>query len=120
VAQKRRQGSDELIENLSLKDLIRSIQDQLIEAERDRIGKGLAPLFVTDSLEIEASVIVEAQNTSKLGFDLKVLSASNADQVNDNAVHKINLKFRVLSSEIGAFPVPSETVPIPPIGKYPE
>jgi hypothetical protein len=88
----------------------------LIEAEQDRIEKGLAPLFVTDTLEIEASVIVEAQNNSKFGFDLKVLSASNADQIKDNAVHKISLKFRVLPNEFGAEPTSAE----PPRGAYPE
>ena len=74
---------------LELKDLIRRTREELLELEAERTARGNEPLFRVDSIVVEASFIVEESNTSKGGFDLKLISAGAEAAYGKNEIHKV-------------------------------
>ena len=83
-------------QTIQIKDLIRSVQLQLIESENERKRNNLPPLFNVKELEIEMSVIIENSANTDCGVSLKILDASHNINIKKEQIHKLRL---ILSTE---------------------
>jgi hypothetical protein len=71
---------------------IAAVQDQLVRAQRNREYQGIAPLFMVDSLEIEASVALVENRSVSGGFDIKVIALGGEASKQHQSTHTIRLK----------------------------
>lgn len=83
---------------LSLKELIRAVSDELIESREERLASHTPPIFEVDELTIEAGFVITESDSGGGGFDLKILKADVKTDYAQETVHKISLKLRALSN----------------------
>ena len=83
--------------DFSLKSLIRTVSDELIGSQKDRVEKGLPALFEVEEFNIEVSFVVTENRAVGGGFDLKIVKADAGSTYDSSSVHKISLKMKALS-----------------------
>ena len=79
--------------------LIRQVQKELIESQRQRTAEGEPALFQVESLAIEAHFIVTESTQAKGGFDLKILTSGGQRTFAKEQVHKITLTLKTAPHE---------------------
>ena len=84
--------------NISLKQLIKKVSDELIESRSERIAELREPIFEIDSLTIEASFTVSNSKNASGGFDLHILSGNLDKLSSSEKIHKITLKLNPITS----------------------
>lgn len=88
---------------LFIMDLIRQIQSELIESQRQREQEGLSALFEVESLTVEAQFIATDSSKEKGGFDLKILTLGGESTYSSEQVHKITLTLKTTPHGEGDF-----------------
>jgi hypothetical protein len=84
---------------LFIGELIRRVQDELVESQIQRESEGMTALFEVESLTVEVNFVVSASSTGKGGFDLKILTLGGENLYKEDQVHKITLTLKALSPE---------------------
>jgi hypothetical protein len=85
--------------DLSLKDLIRAVSDELLASRQERTSSEQPAIWEVGELTIEASFVVTASGSGGGGFDLKILRADAKVDYGQETVHKITLTLKALDSE---------------------
>jgi hypothetical protein len=101
-------------DELSLKDLIRAVSNELIASRAERLAAGLPPLFEIHDLTIEVSFVVTESTSGGGGFDLKVIKADATAKYDKESVHKVTLTLKALSSGDVVVPDLPDTLPLRP------
>jgi hypothetical protein len=81
--------------NINLKELVLAIRDELEQLDQARIMAKKAPLFHLTNLELELNFTVVESDSTKGGFDLKVISFGDDSGTKTEEIQKITLKFQV-------------------------
>jgi hypothetical protein len=81
---------------ISLKDLIRAVSDELIASRQERLAGGRPAVFEVAELTIEASFVLTDSSGGSGGFDLKILKADARADYKQERVHKITVKLNAL------------------------
>lgn len=84
---------------LFIGELIRQVQNELVESQSQREAEGKSAIFEVESLTIEVNFVVSASSTGKGGFDLKILTLGGEKMYKDEQVHKITLTLKSLQAE---------------------
>jgi Trypsin-co-occurring domain 2 len=100
--------------SLSLKELIRRVQKELIESQREREEDGQKAIFEVEKLTLEVHFIVAQSSEGKGGIDFKILTFGGANvsggrNYQNQQIHKIILSLKVI-------PDGSEPLTSPPVG----
>ena len=104
-------GSDEI----SLRQLISAVSDELIASRAERLAHNRPPLFEVKELSIEASFVVTSTDSGGGGFDLKIVKANAKTDYKQETVHKIVLKLAAFQGESGAaLPELGDELPVRP------
>lgn len=82
---KKKEGS------LHLKDVIHSIQKQLMESEEERKQLGLPELFMVKEVEIEMNFVVEKTVTAKAEADIVVVDVNGETAYRKEEINKIKV-----------------------------
>src|SRR5215470_4052788 len=90
--------------DLSLKNLIRAVSDELLESRRERLAAGIPALFEIENLTIEVSFVVTESKGGGGGFDLKVIKADANVKYDKEQVHKVALTLKALGSDDSIVP----------------
>lgn len=90
---------------VSIKELIRMVQKELMESQAERIKEGQPVLFETSELEIELNTVLEQNADGKCTIGVPLLKSEINIKGNEQFVQKIKLKFKV--SNTGDF-IPSD------------
>lgn len=90
-------------QSLPIGDLIRRIQNDLIESQRQRESEGQPPLFEVDSLTLEVHFVVTRSTKTTGGFDLKVITFGGETTYTSEQVHKISLSLKSAPQEEADF-----------------
>jgi hypothetical protein len=96
---------------LSLSDLIELVRLELVESEARRQVKGMEPLFLVKSMDIEVKVGLVGSAKANGKFDLKVLTIGGQRERQDQIVHTIKLHLESLPSQIPAKQSPESELP---------
>lgn len=99
---------DKMLDNsISLGEAIHIIQQELMKSEEERVKSGLPKLFVTDKLTLEANCVFAQNETTGIGFDIKLLSVfsvksdlSSKDE--SSYIQKIKLEFKTVNENGGS------------------
>lgn len=89
---------------ITLHEAIRSIQDELIKSQQERVQKGIPRLFVTEKLTIELScAFSETDSTDTKGginaLSVFALDAASTNSVSSERVQKVTLEFKTIESK---------------------
>lgn len=99
---------------ISLKDLIRAVSDELLASRQERLAEGQPPIFQVNELTIEASFVISKSASGSGGFDLKILKADAGTEYKQDTVHKIVLKLDTVKESGGILKELGEEVPLRP------
>ncbi|HSK74544.1 MAG TPA: trypco2 family protein [Pyrinomonadaceae bacterium] len=86
---------------LSLKELIRRVQQELVDSQKEREEKGDDALFEVEKLTLEVNFVVTRSNDAKGSLDFKVLtvggiSLGGGKNYQQQQVHKIILSLKAI------------------------
>ncbi|MCI9173601.1 MAG: hypothetical protein HFH49_01480 [Lachnospiraceae bacterium] len=89
---------------ITLHEAIRSVQEELIKSQQERIQKGMPELFVTEKLTIELSCVFSETDSTDAKGGMNALSvlafdASSANSVSSEEVQKITLEFKTVDPQ---------------------
>jgi hypothetical protein len=101
-------------QDLSLKDLIQAVSEELRASRDERLADGLGPLFEIQDLTIEVSFVVTKSKGVRGGFDLKVISAGGDVKYDNQEVQKVTLKLRALGQADLEIPDVPDHLPLRP------
>ena len=79
---------------LQIKDVIRKVQQELIESQKEREESGILPLFEVDSLELEINFIVRQQSEGRAGLSFAVVDAEAEHNYSREQVQKMTLRLK--------------------------
>ena len=79
---------------LQIKDVIRKVQQELIESQKEREESGILPLFEVDSLELEIHFIVRQQSEGRAGLSFAVVDAEAEHNYSREQVQKMTLRLK--------------------------
>ncbi len=82
------------METLNLKELIHTVRQELIDSEKERIEKGLSPLFKVDNLKIEVNFVVEKVKKTGGKIDIKIVDVGHDITYSSQQIHKILLELK--------------------------
>lgn len=82
---------------LCLKDVIRSVQTQLMESEKEREQMELPPLFTVKEVEIEMNFVVERSFAAQTEANIIVVDASGEAGYRKEEINRIKV---TLSTDI--------------------
>lgn len=85
---------------LLISDLIEAVHDQLLESQSKRLSKGLPPLFVPESLELEIKFTVRRISTGKGKLDFKLFAVEGGRQQSSERVHTIKLLLKTITQDM--------------------
>ncbi|MEK6283163.1 MAG: trypco2 family protein [Acidobacteriota bacterium] len=93
------QNDDSTESSLSLKEMIRRVQTELMESQLEREASGLPALFAVDGLTLEVNFVVTKSKGASGGFDFKVLTfggikAGGDLEHQEQQTHKIILSLK--------------------------
>lgn len=77
--------------SIPLKDVIHSIQTQLIESEKERKEMELPSLFTVKEVEIEMNFVVEKSVSTKAEANILVVNADGSVNFRKEEVNKIKI-----------------------------
>lgn len=80
---------------ISLNELIRTVQNELIESQNERVASEQPILFETSELEIELNTIITQNATGKFTISVPLIKSEFDINSNDQFVQKIKLKLKV-------------------------
>ena len=83
-------------ERLGISDILRKVQIELIESEKDRRRSAVPALFETDSCEVEIKFVVKESTSSGGKLDLKLVALNLGENASIEVVHSVRIKFSVL------------------------
>ncbi len=86
------------IEDLSIKEIVRKVKSELINAEEEMTANNEIPLFKVKKLSVELNFIINQSETKDGGLDLKVVSASTGKNYSEGEVQKITLEWEGIDS----------------------
>lgn len=89
-------------QDISLRELIRTISDELIASRDERVASGRPPVFEVDALDIEVGVVVTRSRTGSGGIDLKVVRGDAERSYENQAVQRVTLHLR--AADLSAVP----------------
>jgi hypothetical protein len=81
----------DLAENISVKEVIEAISDELMESRTERLKAGRPPVFQVASLDIELSVVATRSSKKAGGVDLKVISGDLEGTTSQESLQKLSL-----------------------------
>ncbi len=79
------------LSSLPLKDVIHSIQTQLMESEKEREEMNLPSLFTVKEVEIEMNFIVEKTISTKAEANIVVINADGEVDYREEGINKIKI-----------------------------
>jgi hypothetical protein len=80
-----------LADDISIKDFIQAISEDLMESRTQRLASGLPPVFEVAALDIDLSVKATRSSKKNGGVDLKVLRGDLESITGSESVQKISL-----------------------------
>ncbi len=86
---------------ISLKELIRTVSDELIASRAERLASNRPAIFEVEGLTIEVSFIVTDSVGGGGGFDLKILKADAQTDYKQESIHKIALRLAAIKDDTG-------------------
>jgi len=103
-------------EYISIKELIRMVQTELMESQRERTRDGQPILFETSELEIELNTVLSEDADGACTIGIPLLKSEISSKYNEQHSQKIKLKFKVSHSEDFVSDVETEDF-LPPRGE---
>jgi hypothetical protein len=90
--------------SLSLKGMIRKVQEELEASEEERKKSGQEALFEFDKVDLEVNFVVTKASEAKGGFSFQVLTFGGfnvglRDRKEDQSIHKITLSLKAIAPE---------------------
>ena len=85
--------------DLDLKRLIRTVQRELEDSQREREAAGQEPLFKVEELTIELKFAISEEQTAKGGFSLKVIEFGGSDKIAENEIQTLTLRLSALGAD---------------------
>jgi hypothetical protein len=99
--------------DLSLKELIRAVSDELTASREERLAKKQPAIWEVSELTIEANFVVTNSGGGGGGFDLKILKADAHIDHSEESVQKIVITLKALTGEAG-LPELGDELPLRP------
>jgi hypothetical protein len=87
------------MQDLSIKELIQAVRNELVESENERRQKKIDPLFVVDSLKIEVNFVVENKKDTGGKFNLQVVDIGRNVVYTEQQIHKITLDLKTINND---------------------
>jgi len=97
------------LQTFQIKDVLHAVRAQLIEAEQERINRGLMPLFQVQSLDLELQAIVEEDNKTKGSAEIKIVGAGFERSSRQQHTTKITLHLQTVPLNITPRKLPTVT-----------
>ena len=85
--------------DLTLKTLIRAVNQELWEARAERLSDGRKAIFQVEELTLEVSFVVTESSEGGGGIDFKIVKADGKVKYDDQSVQKIVLKLKAIPSD---------------------
>jgi hypothetical protein len=82
---------------MKLSDVLASLRDELVTAQRGGEGKDLR--FLIDDIEVELQLAVTDEGKAKAGFKVWTLGAEAGVKVVDATTQKLRLKLKIVDKE---------------------
>jgi hypothetical protein len=86
----------------NLKQLVTEIRAALEEVDSERRSSGKPALFELETLELEIKFTVTESDTTKGGFDIKIITLGSEGNIRGEAIQGLRLSYRVATSAVGA------------------
>jgi Trypsin-co-occurring domain 2 len=99
--------------DLSLKDLIRAVSNELTASREERLAEKRPAIWEVSELTIEANFVVTNSGGGGGGFDIKILKADAHIDHSEQSVQKIVVTLKALTGEAG-LPELGDELPLRP------
>jgi hypothetical protein len=103
-----------MAKDFSIKDLIHSISEQLLQSEDERLRDNRPAIFEVDTLQLDISFVATESRGVKGGLDLRIVQAGLDKTYADQAVQRISLGLRRVSAKSDEFDRFDEETPLRP------
>ena len=80
--------------DLSIKDMIRAITDELLASRDERLAAGDPAVFQVEELSLEISFVATSSKNASGGFHFWVIKADAGMKYDEQSVHKVVLKLK--------------------------
>ena len=100
-------------QDISLKDLIRAVSEELVASRAERLASHRQAIFEVSELTIDVSFVVTESAGGSGGFDLKILKADAKADYQKETVQRISLTLKTVQDQ-DAFTELGDEVPLRP------
>ena len=91
--------------DLNLRELVSRIRSELEDVDRQRQADSKPALLTLESVDLELKFTVASSDSTKGGFDLKIVAVGREGGVREEAVQTIRLQYKVAKDAKGNSPV---------------
>ena len=104
---------------MSIKEMIRMVQDELIKSQKERIEKGQGVLFEASELEIELNTVVTMNDDGKMTISIPVIGLKGGLGISEDNqyIQKVKLKLKVSELDESFLP-PNDNIRV--MGRFPQ
>jgi len=94
----------EISKNLFIKDLIRRVQVELMESQKEREQNGEPAIFEVEKMTIEVNFVAIESKKAEGGLDFKIIAVGGIDLggsagIQQQQIHKITLSLNAVSNQ---------------------
>lgn len=87
---------NDFTDNIRIKDVIRKVQQELAESQKEREDKGEPPLFEVESLELEIHFVARKTTDAKVGLSLPVVDAGGSKNYSNEQVQRLKIRLKAI------------------------
>ena len=84
---------------LGLAELIRSVYEELVDAQKQREEANELPIFEVEKLELEIGFTVSRSGSGKGGINIQIAEIGSELEYSNEKIHRIHLTLRALPDE---------------------
>ena len=96
-------NSSDFTDGIRIKDVIRKVQQELMESQKEREELEEPPLFEVEGMELEIHFVARKTTDAKAGLSLPVVDVGANRNYSNEQIQKLKIRLRVVEEGAAGF-----------------